>query len=397
MQDLDAWFTALDRHLTQYKQLWQLTPFAMTTLPWQQSHPQLSSWLEQLSEGELAALVNDPWELAQQLQPFIPNALELFQLAQLPETKKADLNDEIPPFLDSNIPGRKWQQIVAFNQSLGERASPWLEWCAGKGHLGRVLAATSQQPVQSLEWQSELCQDGDRLGKKFSLSMEFIHADAFSNEAERYVKKEQHAVALHACGDLHKTLLQHCCKKQTQAVSISPCCYHLIQSPQYQPLSALAKSSELVLSKLDLKMPLHETVTAGAGVRRKRQLELSFRLGFDCLQRELTGSNDYLPVPSFPKALLMKGFPAFVQWAAEKKGIPLPVNVDYPYWQQKGEVRVLLMDKIELVRQLFRRPLEMWLALDRANYLQQNGYQVSLSTFCHRDMTPRNILIQGTR
>ncbi|GAA58338.1 hypothetical protein P20652_0192 [Pseudoalteromonas sp. BSi20652] len=31
--------------------------------------------------------------------------------------------------------------------------------------------------------------------------------------------------------------------------------------------------------------------------------------------------------------------------------------------------------------------------LDRALYLQQQGYQVNVKTFCEKQLTPRNILI----
>jgi hypothetical protein len=47
------------------------------------------------------------------------------------------------------------------------------------------------------------------------------------------------------------------------------------------------------------------------------------------------------------------------------------------------------------VRFLFRRPLEIWLALDRALLLQEQGYAVQLGTFCAPHVTPRNLLIQG--
>ncbi len=52
---------------------------------------------------------------------------------------------------------------------------------------------------------------------------------------------------------------------------------------------------------------------------------------------------------------------------------------------------------MELVRQLFRRPLEMWLVLDRVCYLEQSNYDVSLGTFCDKPVTPRNILIHAER
>ncbi|MCV5738612.1 hypothetical protein OFN56_42590, partial [Escherichia coli] len=51
------------------------------------------------------------------------------------------------------------------------------------------------------------------------------------------------------------------------AMTISPCCYHLIQSEQYQPMSELGRASSLSLSKQELRIPLQQTVTGGERVR----------------------------------------------------------------------------------------------------------------------------------
>jgi hypothetical protein len=48
---------------------------------------------------------------------------------------------------------------------------------------------------------------------------------------------------------------------------------------------------------------------------------------------------------------------------------------------------------LELLRNLFRRPLELWLILDRALYLGERGYDVRVGTFCDSHITPRNLLI----
>ena len=55
------------------------------------------------------------------------------------------------------------------------------------------------------------------------------------------------------------------------------------------------------------------------------------------------------------------------------------------------------MERLSLVQQPFRRSLEMWLVFDKALYLIERGYQVSLSTFCSKKVTPRNILIQAVK
>ena len=55
-----------------------------------------------------------------------------------------------------------------------------------------------------------------------------------------------------------------------------------------------------------------------------------------------------------------------------------------------------ITDRIELVRHIFRRAIEVWLVLDRVLYLQLAGYDVQFNEFCDKKLTPRNILIQAT-
>ena len=43
------------------------------------------------------------------------------------------------------------------------------------------------------------------------------------------------------------------------------------------------------------------------------------------------------------------------------------------------------------------RTLELWLLLDRALYLQEQGYHVKLGTFCDYQLSPRNLLLLAER
>lgn len=388
-------FHRLDALLVKNRHFWQFMPFAERGFVWHQNLP-FCQWLMALDDNQLQLLGDDIHALTAALMPWIEDAEVLTQLATeiqpLARTKTF-----IPQGFDSGIPGRKWQQIIAFNEVLPALGLPWLEWCAGKGYLGRVLAISHQQPVTSLEWQQQLCIDGEQAAKQLQLNINFVHADAFSADSDEAIVTNQHAVALHACGDLHVSLLERVVAKKVAAVSISPCCYHLIRQSHYQPMSAVAKTSTLVLSKHDLRLPLQETVTAGNRVKQLRFVEVSFRLGFDLLQRELSQMDIYLSVPNVQKALLTQGFKAFCQWAAERRGVQLPENIDFDEWQRQGEKRFRIIERMELVRQLFRRPLEIWLALDRACFLEEQGYDVMIGSFCDKPITPRNLLIHAER
>ena len=120
------------------------------------------------------------------------------------------------------------------------------------------------------------------------------------------------------------------------------------------------------------------------------------RLGFDLWQRRLRGVDAYLPTPSLPVAWLDKSFAQYCQDLAALKGITLTdeaAGTNWPALQAAAQARLAEVRNLERVRNLFRRPLELWLVLDRALYLQERGYEVKLGTFCAPTLTPRNVLL----
>ncbi|USD33362.1 MULTISPECIES: methyltransferase [Vibrio] len=393
-------FLQLDSFLYSYQNLWRFEPFFSSIdqqLPWHDDYPELCDWLMQLDHGQIESLKSDSRALTDALQAFIPDLEVASVLTQLPVTLLQGL--QLDRGLDAGVPGRKLEQIVSMGEAAlqSHQGSEWLEWCSGKGFLGRLLASQSQQPVTSFEFQKKLCESGQREADKHSLPMTFIQGDALSADAVRALNPNQHAVALHACGDLHVSLIEKAVLVGLPAITISPCCYHLIQHDQYQTLSRLAKSSSLVLTLSELRIPLQETVTGGERVKRHRFQEMSYRLGFDLLLREAGRYQDYVPIPSIKKSLLADGFESFCYWAAEKKQLALPVDVSFREFQLKGELRYWQMERLSLVQQHFRRSLEMWLVLDKALYLAEHGYEVSVEMFCEKKITPRNILIQAVK
>lgn len=380
-----------------YQPFWRFDAFqrsADSELPWLQSEPQLCEWLQSLSPEQIEAYKDSPDQLNQAISACIPALQPLLNMLTLPTRRLSGLR--LSRGLDSGIPGRKLQQILAMSElSLVQHAgSEWLEWCAGKGYLGRILAQQSSQPVTSLEWQQALCDAGQQEADQQKLPMRFVQGDALAAETKALLNPRQHAVALHACGDLHVQLIKNAVEQRLPAITLSPCCYHLIQGECYQPLSHSAADSGLTLSKAELRIPLQELVTGGARVRKHRQQEMTYRLGLDLLLSAQPGAQGYISVPSIKKSQLADGFTAFCRWAAEQRGFTLP-DVDFSYWQQRGEQRFWQMERLSLVQQFFRRPLELWLVLDRVLFLQEYGYRVTLSEFCPRSVTPRNILIHA--
>ncbi|MFC6633064.1 methyltransferase [Microbulbifer taiwanensis] len=372
---------------------WQFQPFHHRQLCWRRSCPALCAALEALGDGELEQLERDGAAATEWLLPWIADGRRLQELTLLPRLLPRELAFDTR--LDHGIPGRKWQQILAFAGCLPRSGEPLLEWCAGKGHLGRLLSTCDRRSVTSLEWRRDLCREGERLAARSDAQMRFVCCDAFAPEAGDWVGPGEDAVALHACGDLHTTLMRHWVRNRSGRLSLSPCCYHLVRGETFTPISEAAARAQVKLSREDLRLPLQETVTAGAGVRRLRQTELHWRLAFDELQRALRGEDSYLPVPNVKKSLLSGSFGEFARWAAERKQLTLPAAMDGEEWLARGMRRLDSVRRMELVAHLFRRPLEIWLVLDRALFLLEQGAEVQIGEFCPHDLTPRNILLQA--
>ncbi|WP_417596109.1 methyltransferase [Oceanospirillum sp.] len=433
---LRALFHHADQLLTQYRSFWQMRPFHIRQFRECSQLPEsLLSKLTKLDQKEFEQLSQNSEASKQWLQPWLPCLDDIGLLekriqgmsqqsnsfARIADVDNSVLSDYQEPvcikYLSSGIPGRKWQQIELVTEYLPAANSPskqkLLEWCAGKGHLGRLLSIRKGYEVTSLEWQHSLCIQGEALihqqKKRYpQLQQRMQQGDALSNDVSRLLNQHNTAVALHACGDLHTHLISQCCNsaQAIKQLAVAPCCYHLTADDIYQPLSKAGQGSLLRLDRQDLKIPLQETVTGGQRVSRLRDIELHWRLSFDFLRQSLTGETHYKPLPAFPKKLLSGGFKEFVHWALINRELlsddhdsdNLPFNErEMSQALTEGAEKLLMVRKLEWLQSYFRRLLEIWLVADRALSLEEAGFHVELYQFCDKAVSPRNLLILARR
>lgn len=391
-----ARFAALDAFLIEHQALWKPRPFTHLQLPWEASYPELAEWLRGRSLEEAEHSHNQPC-LLDAPEPFASLAalsLELSAVGELPVHALEAAGHR----LNVDVPGRKWQQIEAFASRLQfvDAPSHWLDWCSGKGHLGRRLLQTGQQ-LTCLEYDPALVSSGQALSQRHQLHALHVEQDVLAANAASFLNADHTPVALHACGDLHVRLIQLANAAGCKQLAIAPCCYNRISLSEYQPLSPQALRSDLQLSLEDLSLPMSETVTAGARVRRQRDTSMARRLTFDLLQRQLRGIDEYLPTPSLPSAWLDKSFADYCHHLAALKELSTIGPQDWSALEAAGWKRLAEVRNLELLRGLFRRPLELWLVLDRALFLFEQGYAVRLGTFCETPLTPRNFLLLAER
>ncbi|MBW7862010.1 MAG: methyltransferase [Rhodocyclaceae bacterium] len=381
-------FLTLQSLLAAHEALWRPAPFRVARPEWCKAFPALREAALGLDDATVDHLSSDPESCRMWLAGHLPVVEALAALCELPALGTREIPAADRRF-DWSIPGRKRAQIEAFVAHTPKPDDPVLEWCAGKGHLGRRLAAADGVAVRSLEIDAGLCAEAARLAARANAAQQIVCADALDPASARHLPG--HAVlALHACGELHRSLVRSAASPQrARAYCIAPCCYHLGCNDGYHPLCA---DATLAPDADALRLAVTETVTAPGHVRRRLARDQAWKLGFLALRAAIEGDTPrtFKPVPS---TWLGGDFEGFCRAIAAREGLRLPPSVDWAHWLACGARRRDEVRRLELVRHAFRRPLETWLVLDLALAFESAGYRSRLGPFCERALTPRNLLI----
>lgn len=379
----------LDLLLHAARDLWHPQPFRDPRPAWCAQWPALASELLALSDADAERLNDDAEAALALLAGHTPELAALAPLACLPYLPAAAGGGRGTRWA-WEIPGRKRLQIEAFGAAARPCGAPVIEWCGGKGHLGRLLAVDWGVPVHTLEIDPRLCAAGAGLARRLAVGQEFVVADVLT--ATAWPRPGQHAVALHACGHLHRSLIERGAAAGVGRLDVAPCCYHRGVAERYRPLSGKLRTR---LTRDDLRLAVTETVTASPRLVRQRDREMAWKLGFDAWRRMSSPVHAYQTFKPVPGAWFRDGFAGFLARMAVREGLPQPdaalaESFESCGWQRQREVM-----RLSIARHAFRRALEVWLALDLAVYLAEQGYKVDVGRFCERRLTPRNLLISA--
>ncbi len=386
--------------LAPLREVWAPAPFRAIPAPWEAAHPQLAAWARARSAEEIDLLEDDLVRL--QARPDLPAPLgdwirACAALSDLPAWPHPP--QQAPPQLSMSV--RKSAQIDRFLGVVLPRlpsGEPLLDWCAGKGHLGRALSLRSGRRVRALERDAELCRSGAALAEEQpGASLQFVTGDALCPEGQAALDGAAGALALHACGGLTDALIEAAVAHDTPWLALAPCCYWRVICERYSPRSAAAKGADLDLDRALLRLACNEERTGSPRSRAERRRHMAWRLALSLLQQEATGGAEPEPLPDGVRELLTLPFAEFCARAAAELGVPLPARWDADRALDRGWERARLVRGLGLVRAPFRRPLELWLALDRACRLAERGYALQIGTFCAPEQSPRNLLLLARR
>lgn len=225
-----------------------------------------------------------------------------------------------------------------------------------------------------------------QLAQRGRVAQQFHVLDVLGPTSTGFLKG-RHAVALHACGELHRHRLRQAVAQKMAAIEVVPCCYHLGVADEYLPFSG---NCALRPRRDDLRLAVTQTMTAAPREVERRNQEMAWKLGFDSLRRDLA-EDVYRPIKPINKQWLKLGFAGFCHVLAMREELALPEHVDWLAYEQLGWQRQRRVMRLNLVRLAFARAL----VLDMAAWLEGQAYTVGLACFCDSKLTPRNVMLSA--
>jgi len=394
---LAAGLATLGQHLSAHVTWWRPRPFVLGgALPWAEASPEAARWLEGLAHAhidrieERGALPDDAPAVLRVLEGATREAVAgALEAARGEERASSSGGAALDRREAAYVPGRKRAQIEGI-AALVAPEGPIVDWCGGKGHLGRTLAARARLPVTVVEREAGYADEARALAARLGVALALDPIDALDAAAEQHLGPGVWGVGLHACGALGVRLLEAGARRGADALALAPCCLH---KDVWRAMSEVGRQTDPGLDHSALRLATSDEVVAPPRLRAARRRENAWRLGLDLLVREASGRDEYTPLGTLPAELLRAPLSDFCRQVAALRGLTLPPSWDADAVERAAHERALQARALGLARGIFRRAIEVWVALDRARFLEERGYGVVVRAFCERRATPRNLVV----
>jgi len=283
---------------------------------------------------------------------------------------------------------RKRAQIDAFARvivPLAERAARVVDVGSGHGHLTRDIAARIARPVVGLERDPSLAERARSLPMEPELS--FAVTDVLREGLS--LRSDDCVIGLHTCGELGDAIVE-AAAREGASVAFVGCCLQKRRSESRQSLC-----SELELSTRVLGL---SNLTAGdVGVEATRDENLAARerrLALHRLLGERVGPLRFgSEIDGLNRRVAHGSLQLLVERAFARRGLPLPSRGDLERAANDARAQHARARRLSLPRAMLARPLEVFVLLDRASFLERHGLTVEIGVLFPNEVSARNLAL----
>ena len=203
-------------------------------------------------------------------------------------------------------------------------------------------------------------------------------------------------IGLHTCGRLALDIIRESSHKKVPALINFGCCYHsLYQAEELQNISSFAKEhGKIWMNKFALTLSgrAHNKMP-----EKDYDLKLKVKFYRYAIHALLHDHYDIKELVTLGNSLPKLYDESFGHYALEQfKRInltPKHTQEELNSFFENPELQILIerMLMAGLIRNALGRVLELYLLLDRAIYLEEQGYKVRVEEFFNEELSPRNI------
>jgi hypothetical protein len=342
-----------------------------------------------------------------------PELIELYR--RIVELEKLPQIPELPPLKEErNI----WLYIIPKKQHEIKRLAPYLNQLyherkiknvvdigGGIGLLAQILNNQYQMNITTIDMNAEFQKTGDERNK--------FNAKNPANRVQyKNMKVEEGGdfaelldsgampIGLHTCGKLAIDQIRIGSANKVPAMVNFGCCYHTLEKdPAHQRLSRFAQENEafwMTKFALTLSCRAHRKMD-----EKDYDLKMKvkfFRYSFHILLNDHYGEKELISLGNSSPKLYDESFGIYALEQFKRIHIEPKHNVnelnDF-FANPKLKVTIEQMLAAGLIRNAMGRILEIYLLLDRAIYLEEQGYTVKVEEFFIEELSPRNIGITG--
>jgi hypothetical protein len=215
-------------------------------------------------------------------------------------------------------------------------------------------------------------------------------------EFSKLLEKKVLPVGLHTCGKLALDLIKISSLNRVPALVNFGCCYHTLdQSADLQNLSDFAqKNNPLWMNKfaLTLSCRAHRKMDE-KDYDLKLKVKL-YRYAIHILLHDHYGIKELVTLGNSSPKLYDESFGVYVLEQLRRIGItPKHTTQELNAFFKNPDLQILIerMLAAGLIRNALGRVLELYVLLDRAIYLEEQGYKVEVQEFFDEELSPRNI------
>lgn len=342
---------------------------------------------------------------------FIEFIEQVQRLTSIPINKSPD-NSQVDSIGWSKIGGKKQHEITQLEKIIPQLIKDndlrhLVDIGGGQGFLAQCLSNYYGINTISIDTDKCLQESGAIRNKKYHRQtmpmVEYInhHFAGDAIEVREYFTNNVLSLGLHTCGNLAVRHLECSIKNHSKVIFNFGCCYPKLNNEyNISTYAQVNQPLEFSIPALTLATRSHARMSTCAleqKIRVKR-----FRYTFHLFQIHKMEYPEFLTLGNTHHSIYNQDFATYARQQfqridlLQRKGSEFSdkqLNDFYNDRQIQFTVRQMILQGV--FRDLFGRVIEQYLLTDRAIFLEEHNYQVTMAQYFDEEISPRNIGVLG--